>query len=627
MMGTEDTLSSEHPGKQCKIKAYHETIKDGLPVSKPIDNPFGEYEDRDADSVFALVVKRTFEPSQPKKISLTVNSPHILTAFKRVVPQQYPVASDFTKPLVLQTPFSMLVHYWHELEAYRNEESQPKSEQRQHLDLLFEFMEKELQSDRDIAMKMIYKGNIAFNNAWMIFKPGEVLYSEHNDHPWLLKCQKAVYEKHPDEGPYMEVHGEYTDHDGEVVGTAVVKCKLSQREVFPQDTSVPITGLRVYPRNYNTSHSSRLEVRLADRGRKFLELQEKVTMRYQGSAEWLKTPPLDYYDPSGCQYRGVWLPYTETGRVILDRKTYREEQKMNSVRVKSDKPVPATCPPYTTGYSLSRKDWVRLLIDNIEDPGWTPDPWGSLVLPDKEKVLLRSLVTSHQYAENPIDQPQQKGKGLVMLLHGTPGSGKTMTAEVAAEASKKALVATSVGELMRQSTMFSGSLAFERMLKKCLQYATIWRAIVLLDEADVFLEARTNNNADKNSFVAIFLKELEYFSGIVFLTTNRVNHFDKAMKSRIHLALGYTPPRPDVRKQIWRRYLGAVPEKETDIQIEKAIDLLAISELNGREIANAVNTARTMARYEQKVLDMGHLETVLDVWTTFDKSLQTDDSV
>ncbi|KAI1258862.1 P-loop containing nucleoside triphosphate hydrolase protein [Xylariaceae sp. FL1019] len=621
-MDTENTLSSQPIGKQCHIKAYHETIEGGKPVSEPIANPFDEYEGRDADSVVALVIKRTFEPSQPKKISLTVNSPHILTAFRRVVPREYPVASDFTKPLVLQTPFTMLVHYWNELADYRAKQSQPESEQRQHLDLLSEFMEKELKSDRDIAKKMMHKGNITFDNAWMMFKPGEVLYSEYNDQPWLLKCQKAVYEKHPEEGPYMEVHAEYTDHDGALAGTAIAKFKLSQRGVFPQDSSVPITGLTVYPRNYNTFHTSRLEKRLVERGTKFLQLQEKVTMRYQGSAEWLKTPGLDYYDPSGCKYRGVWLPYTETGRVILDRKTFGEEHMMNSVKVRSDKPVPATCPPYTTAFSLSRKEWARLLVDNIEDPSWKPDPWDSLVLPDKEKVLLRSLVTSHQYAENPRDQSQQKGKGLVVLLHGTPGSGKTLTAEVAAEASKKALVATSVGELMRESTMFSGSLAFESMLKKCLVHATIWKAVVLLDEADVFLEARTNNNADKNSFVAIFLKELEYFSGIVFLTTNRVYNFDTAMKSRIHLALGYIPPDAEVRKQIWRRYLEAVPKNETGIRIEEVVDSLATSHLNGREIANAVNTARTMARYEQKVLDMSHIKTVLDVRSTFDDSLQ-----
>lgn len=95
---------------------------------------------------------------------------------------------------------------------------------------------------------------------------------------------------------------------------------------------------------------------------------------------------------------------------------------------------------------------------------------------------------------------------------------------------------------------------FERRLKQVLQYATTWKAIVLLDEADVFLEGRSEAVGvakEDNAFVAVFLKHLEYFSGIVFLTSNRVRVFDKAMKSRIHLALEYQPPNIDMRRRIW----------------------------------------------------------------------------
>lgn len=93
------------------------------------------------------------------------------------------------------------------------------------------------------------------------------------------------------------------------------------------------------------------------------------------------------------------------------------------------------------------------------------------------------------------------------------------------------------------------------------------------------------------------------------------------MKSRIHLALGYTPPESDVRRQIWLRYLGTVPANQSVIKPGEVVDQLASAELNGREIANAVNTACTMARFEGQPLSRKHLETVLEVWQTFDKSL------
>lgn len=48
-----------------------------------------------------------------------------------------------------------------------------------------------------------------------------------------------------------------------------------------------------------------------------------------------------------------------------------------------------------------------------------------------------------------------------------------------------------------------------------------WGAVLLLDEADVYLERRSINDLMRNSLVSIFLRLLEYFQGILFLTTNR----------------------------------------------------------------------------------------------------------
>lgn len=103
----------------------------------------------------------------------------------------------------------MLVHYWDELNEYRQALSH--ADERKHLDLLFEFMEHELKSDRDTALNMIQNGQIAFKNAWVIYRPGDVLYREYMGEPWLLVCQKAVYEEHNEDGPYLEIHAKYTD--------------------------------------------------------------------------------------------------------------------------------------------------------------------------------------------------------------------------------------------------------------------------------------------------------------------------------------------------------------------------------------------------------------------------------
>ncbi len=156
----------------------------------------------------------------------------------------------------------------------------------------------------------------------------------------------------------------------------------------------------------------------------------------------------------------------------------------------------------------------------------------------------------------------------------------------------------------------------------------MWKAVVLLDEADVFLQARDKSGggeAKRNSMVAIFLRELEYFSGVVFLTTNILQSFDDAIKSRIHLALGFGPPGADIRRRIWTQYLARIPVLEIDLpSIAEVVDVLEPRVLNGREISNAVNTARTIARFQGVKLQLRHIESVLKVRDEFDRRIRVE---
>lgn len=111
---------------------------------------------------------------------------------------------------------------------------------------------------------------------------------------------------------------------------------------------------------------------------------------------------------------------------------------------------------------------------------------------------------------------QGKGKGLVAVLHGPPGTGKTLTAEGISELLRCPLYNVSAGDLGTDSRYL------EAELQKTLDICHAWGAILLLDEADVFLEKRNMADIHRNALVSIFLRQLEYFQGILFLTTNRV---------------------------------------------------------------------------------------------------------
>ncbi|KAI1736284.1 P-loop containing nucleoside triphosphate hydrolase protein [Xylaria scruposa] len=609
-----------HFGSRCEFKTYHTVPnKEGRLRVKPIIDPFENEARGHVDNTYALIINREFtvdDQSTPKSVTLKVNSPQLLKVFRDVVGSYPYVPSDFNSPFEINNPFQMLVHYWDELDNYRKETVD--NETRMHLNLLFQFMDNEVGPERTKIMNMITQGQITYLAAWVIFRPGVVLYTTVMGHGWLLRCVKTAYEENKKIGPYFEIHCRYTDHDGKDAGVAEHKIKLVQKQDFGAENPAIITELPIYPRKYY--HGDDLEENLEKRGRNFLDLRGCSVQLYDGLAQYLKDPPWSFWDYDMDRAEAIWLPYTETGRVVLDKATFQEDHSSKTPRVIKANFELAFCPPFAIGYSLAKKEWCRFLVQNLHPVQWKPDAWENLIFEEEQKLVLQALVTSHSYPKNARDQPEQKGKGLVILLHGTPGSGKTLSAESSAELTHKALISTSMASLDTERLSF----IFERNLRRLLQYATLWKAIVLLDEADVFLEMREEKagNAERNALVAIFLRELEYFSGIIFLTTNRVETFDWAMKSRIHLALGFTPPGTSVRRQMWTQALRTLPADELGIDdVGEAVKILADRNLNGREIYNTLNTARTIATFERKKLLLEHVQKVLKVRDSFDKKL------
>ncbi len=130
-------------------------------------------------------------------------------------------------------------------------------------------------------------------------------------------------------------------------------------------------------------------------------------------------------------------------------------------------------------------------------------------------------------------------------------------------------------------------------IKKVFEMATEWDAVILLDEADVFMAEREPADIARNELVSIFLRELEYFKGIIFLTTNLYSTIDTAFRSRvnIHLVFHFLPF--SSRLLLWQKFLDRLDVK---VKLEESeMRELAKWELNGREIKNAIKTVRTWA--------------------------------
>ncbi|KAF2667389.1 P-loop containing nucleoside triphosphate hydrolase protein [Microthyrium microscopicum] len=152
----------------------------------------------------------------------------------------------------------------------------------------------------------------------------------------------------------------------------------------------------------------------------------------------------------------------------------------------------------------------------------------------------------------------------------------------------------------------------EGTLREVFDKVTRWNAVLLLDEADVFLQERSIRQLERNALVSVFLRELEYFDGIMFLTTNRPGHIDEAFQSRIHVVLSMPPLEFEQQLKIWSIFLR--DQMDTKQQAKKLADKIAqhtkADKLNGRQIRNTVRTALALAAHQNTPLSLTHLEQV-----------------
>ncbi|TDZ31096.1 Protein MSP1 [Colletotrichum spinosum] len=276
------------------------------------------------------------------------------------------------------------------------------------------------------------------------------------------------------------------------------------------------------------------------------------------------------------------------------------------------------CLPSTVkGFDMTNKEWRLLEVAFIQSVEWNDKAFEDLVIEPKTKSLIKAVVTNRVRSEEGADVIEGKGNRLFILLHGGPGTGKTLTAESVAEIAKRPLYKVTCGDL--------GTKAHdvEKYLETVSLLGKTWGCVVLLDEADVFLEQRSLANLERNALVSVFLRVLEYYDGILILTTNRVGTFDEAFKSRIQLNLRYSNLDRDQKLQIWTNFVKRLEEMEMGSQeisgsyginaaeIRASLSALAEENLNGREIRNILSTARQLSSYEEKPLGYGHLQTVI----------------
>jgi AAA+ superfamily predicted ATPase len=186
--------------------------------------------------------------------------------------------------------------------------------------------------------------------------------------------------------------------------------------------------------------------------------------------------------------------------------------------------------------------YVYTHVDNVDEYVYDRRAFDRVVIPAQHKDMIDAMVQAGDQGDDLI---AGKGVGKVILSSGPPGTGKTLTAEAYSQRARKPLYSVQCSQLGLDPETIEKELA--EFLDRCKR----WGAIGLIDEADVFIRER-GDDLTQNAVVGVFLRVLEYYQGVLFLTTNRKGLVDDAILSRCIIHVKYGIPDEKASMRIWR---------------------------------------------------------------------------
>ena len=295
-----------------------------------------------------------------------------------------------------------------------------------------------------------------------------------------------------------------------------------------------------------------------------------------------------------------------------DEEEWIEDEEDSDDQPRAEIPVH----PYVACFDLARHKRLRIHVGNLTEYVYDGTIRGKLILPERNAKLIDTLLVERESKFSDI--VRGKSGGVIILCQGPPGCGKTLTAEVYAESLGRALYTVQCSQLGVDAD------ELEDNLMKVLARGRRWGAVMLLDEADVYVTTR-GTDLVQNAIVGVFLRVLEYHSGVLFLTTNRGDLVDDAILSRCTARIPYDRPSAEGLVSIWRVLAEANGVELADDEIELIVDMYP--DLTGRDVKNLLKLAMLVARDRGCGVTSDIVDEVKDFRPTAENTQQLDQDV
>ncbi|KAI1503349.1 P-loop containing nucleoside triphosphate hydrolase protein [Biscogniauxia marginata] len=483
---------------------------------------------------------------------------------------------------------------------------------------------------------------IAFDDLWVIYPPGTTVLRK-DDGGWrAYKVQRVEVSVHSDT---MLIYCYFLDFDK--TGRRLVP-QLEVLQVPSYSSTRTIGSLEVVPEWFFDHHNGFRE-KLLKRGDMYWNYNGDVFYyEYHGDA-WPRTQQndrvkviVDYVTDSKHEQDQA---YTNLGTDNSCAACIGEVINLNSYpsRISHDPDVCARrvlvderpergsndskdsllfCPSRVWAFSMKHKSWKMVLpqdLTKVQAQEGGDDALKQLWMDSDHKKLLESTLLAHlknRSGTTNIDFIKGKGNGLNILLHGGPGTGKTLTAEKYGVP----LYTVTCTDLRADLDIL------EQQLRTALLRATNWRAILLLDDADIFLQNRDQFSLKRNIAVSIFLHHLDYSEALLFMTTTHIAKFDRGIDSRIHIMLELPQFDFNVQKIIWtnliQRLENLTPVGKQDLELFIRDDLESLDQgmytsMNGRQIRNCISAALALVHNHENNLRTHHIKEILRLYKGF----------